>query len=149
MSQTTRDLFSRHKIRCTAQRKAIYEALCRHGHHPTAEELFHAVCPQTARLSLATVYNTLEALCGSGLARKLPTDQGTCRYDADMSDHVHVLIRDDDAIRDAPAELCHRAMAELRASVVGDIERRMGVRVDRMTVQLVAHRAAAEAAAPA
>lgn len=146
--ETTRELFSSHKIRCTSQRKAIYEGLCRHGHHPTAEELFHSVCPRTARLSLATVYNTLEALCGAGLARKLPTDHGTSRYDSDTSDHVHILYREDDAIRDVPQDLCREAMAELRASVVADIERRMGVQVDGVTVQLLAHRAA-PAPAPA
>ncbi len=91
---TTRDLFARHNLRCTTQRRALYETRCEQPDHPTAEELFRLVRPHIARLSLATVYNTLEALCREGLARRLPTGNGCCRYDADTSDHLHVRFRE-------------------------------------------------------
>ncbi|MEE8459867.1 MAG: transcriptional repressor, partial [Phycisphaerales bacterium] len=75
---TTRQLLAGHGIRCTPQRRALYEALRGTKSHPTAEELYRIVKPATERLSRATVYNTLEMLCEVGLARKLPSSRGCC-----------------------------------------------------------------------
>jgi len=73
---TTRELFAKHSLRCTRQRMAVYEALLSCDSHPTAEELFRLVKPRTERLSLATIYNTLEALEDVGLVRRMPTTDG-------------------------------------------------------------------------
>ncbi len=62
----TSELFAENNIRCTTQRRALYEALVATDSHPTAEELYRMVKPTTSRLSRATVYNTLETLCGVG-----------------------------------------------------------------------------------
>ncbi|MHC5025066.1 MAG: Fur family transcriptional regulator, partial [Planctomycetota bacterium] len=97
---STRELFNKHELRCTTQRVAVFETLRACTSHPTAEELFRLVRPRMDRLSLATVYNTLEALCGAGLARKIATVDGTSRYDGDTSDHVHVRMRDAAEIAD-------------------------------------------------
>src|SRR6185503_2137091 len=42
---STRELFERHRLRCTQQRVALYEALASCKSHPTAEELFQYVKP--------------------------------------------------------------------------------------------------------
>ena len=47
-------------------------------------------------LSLATIYNTLEAFCQAGLAQRLPTPNGCCRYDATLENHLHVRYRESD-----------------------------------------------------
>jgi len=133
----TRSLFARHKIRCTAQRLAVYEALARTSDHPTAEELFRMVRPRTGRLSLATVYNTLDMLCDAGLCRRLPTNGG-CRFDADMTDHQHIRLRDTGTIRDVPPALGAKLMHRIPASVLAEIERRLGVRIEAVNVQLLA-----------
>ena len=138
---TTRDLFTRHNLRCTRQRRALYEALVEITCHPTAEELYRMVKPRTARLSLATVYNTLEALCKAGLARKLPTPNGSCRYDADIGEHLHVCLRDSDEIRDVPPDLGAKLMSHLPRSVIAEIERKLGVEVEGVSIQLQATRA--------
>jgi Fe2+ or Zn2+ uptake regulation protein len=134
-----RALFAAHGLRCTPQRLAIYEALCRHGNHPTAEELYRQVGAQAPRLSLATVYNTLEALCRAGLARKLPTHNGTCRYDADTSQHLHIWFRDSDQIHDVPTELGQRMIAHVRRAVA-EIEAKLGVEIDGLNIELLARR---------
>jgi Fe2+ or Zn2+ uptake regulation protein len=136
-----RELFAGRHLRCTAQRHALYEALLRDNSHPTAEELFRQVKPLMSRLSLATVYNTLEALCKVGLARKLPTNNGRCRYDADTSEHLHVCFRDDGVIEDVPDELGDRLIQQLPRSVITQIERELGVEVDGLNVQLLVRRA--------
>ena len=137
---TTRDLFARHNLRCTTQRRALYETLCDQPDHPTAEELFRLVRPHIARLSLATVYNTLEALCRAGLARRLPTGNSCCRYDADTTEHLHLCFRESDEIQDVPGELSDRMMTHLRRSVIGEIERELGVQIEGLSIQLLASR---------
>ena len=140
----TPDLFAQHNLRCTAQRQALYEALLADRSHPSAEELYRTVKPRTARLSRATVYNTLETLCRVGLARRLPTDDGCCRYDADTSQHLHVLFREDGSIRDVPVQLGSRLVRQLPAAVIAQIEGALGAKVDGIAIQLLARRAASE-----
>jgi Fe2+ or Zn2+ uptake regulation protein len=132
----TRELFARHRLRCTSQRQALYETLRASTSHPSAEELYHLVRRRTDRLSLATVYNTLEALCEAGLARKLPTTNGSCRYDANMSDHLHLRLTNSTEIRDVPEALGARLMENLPRPVLAEIERAMGVRIDKVSIQL-------------
>ena len=95
------------------------------------------VQPTTRRLSRATVYNTLEALCKAGLARQLPTTNGCCRYDADTTEHLHVRFRDNCEIRDVPADLGRRLLDNLPAKVLADIEARMGIKIDGVNIQLL------------
>ncbi len=136
-----RELFAGRHLRCTAQRRALYEALYRDNSHPTVEELYRRVKPLMSRLSLATVYNTLEALCKVGLARKLPTNNGRCRYDADTSEHLHVCFRDDGVIADVPDELGDRLIRQLPRSAIAQIERELDVEVDGLNVLLLVRRA--------
>lgn len=137
---STRDLFADHNLRCTTQRRALYEALVRDKTHPTAEELYRKVKPHTSRLSLATVYNTLEALCKVGLVRKLPSNNGCCRYDADTTEHLHVCVGDSGEIVDVPADLSTKLLAKIRLNVVSEIEQELGLDVDGVNLQLVGRR---------
>lgn len=138
---STCELFAGHNIRCTTQRQALYEALAATDSHPTAEELYRWVKARTNRLSRATVYNTLETLCRAGLARKLPSD-GCYRYDADVSDHLHLWLREDGSIRDVPQELGEKLTRELPQAIIAEIGRRLGVEIEGVNIQLLARRSA-------
>ena len=133
----TRDLFTRCSLRCTTQRVALFDTLRKCKSHPTAEELFRMVKPGMESLSLATVYNTLDALCEAGLAQKLPTPNGTCRYDANTSEHLHVRIKDTGEICDVPEELSRRLMDQLSRTVLGEIEREMNITIDGVSIQII------------
>lgn len=133
----TRELFEKHGLRCTKQRVALYEALRQSMDHPTAEDLYRAVRPLTSRLSRATVYNTLEALCSAGLARRLPTTHGCSRYDADIMEHLHFRCRETSEIRDVPPELGQRLLKKLPREVLTEIERCMGVCIEGVNIQLL------------
>jgi Fe2+ or Zn2+ uptake regulation protein len=135
---STRALFSRHDLRCTEQRRAVYETLWHCKSHPTADELHHMTRVNGERLSLATVYNTLDALCEAGLAQKLPTPGGCCRYDADTSDHLHVRFRETSQIQDVPQELGRRLVESVPKNVLDEIERALGIRIEGMSIQLTA-----------
>lgn len=103
------------------------------------------VKPGMESLSLATVYNTLDALCEAGLAQKLPTPNGTCRYDANTSEHLHIRIRDTGEIRDVPDDLSRRLMKQVSRSVLDEIGREMDVTIDSISIQLIGRKANGEA----
>lgn len=111
--------------------------------HPTAEELFSGIKAQdpTAHepcLSLATVYNTLEAFTACGLARKIPSPSGSgpCRYDADTSEHVHFATSDGRVV-DVPLDLSRRLLEQIPPTMLAEIEERMGIKVRGVTLQVV------------
>ncbi|TVQ61167.1 MAG: transcriptional repressor [Phycisphaerales bacterium] len=135
---TYRDIFTRHGLRCTRQRETLYAALKVTKSHPTAEELHDRVRDQDAGLSLATVYNTLDAFTAAGLIRRLPSTLGSgpCRYDADTHEHVH-LTTPDGRIMDVPDDLSERFLDQLSDELVAELERRTGMRIGRVSVQLV------------
>lgn len=76
-------------FRVTRQRRAVYEVLLRKRDHPTADEVFQRVRGTMPEISLATVYNCLDALVASGLARQLARDQGASRFCPNMREHGH------------------------------------------------------------
>lgn len=139
-SPCTRELFLRHGLRCTRQRMAIYDALRGSDSHPTAESIFQTVKTRTGRLSLATVYNTLEALCDAGLARKLPTTHGCCRYDGDTREHLHVRCSETGEIHDVPEDLGIRFLESVPREIIERIEAHLGVRIEGVSVQLIGRR---------
>jgi Fe2+ or Zn2+ uptake regulation protein len=132
-----REMFAQHGLRCTRQREQVYAALVASKAHPTAEELFQAVRGGDEGLSLATVYNTLEAFTRVGLCRRLSAAGGVCRYDGMADEHVH-LVTGDGRIMDVPEDLSGRILGGLSPEVLAELEQRMGVRVRGVTVQVVA-----------
>jgi Fe2+ or Zn2+ uptake regulation protein len=134
-----RNIFAAHGLRHTRQRETVFAALTAATSHPTAEELFQIVSasPDGAVLSLATVYNTLEALTTRGLCRRIPCPGGVCRFDADTHDHVH-LASADGGLADIPEDLSRKLLAALPHAALAEVERRLGVRVAGVTVQVVA-----------
>ncbi len=138
--KATRELLVQHGLHFTSQRAALYEALAGTTAHPTAEELYQVVRPCTRSLSLATVYSALETFCRVGLARKVPTPEGPCRYDATTSEHVHLRDTGTGAISDVPAALGDRLLESIPRSLLGEIEARMGIRIDGVEIQLHASR---------
>ncbi|MEO1130562.1 MAG: Fur family transcriptional regulator [Planctomycetota bacterium] len=132
----TRRLFADRGLRCTKQRLEIYRALAANRCHPTAEQLHHLVHQSSPGISLATVYNTLEALCAAGLCQKLATTGSSgARYDADVSDHLHVVTCDGE-ILDVPGDLTQELLQALPSDVLQRIEDRMGVCLRGVSISL-------------
>jgi len=141
VERTTRELFGACDLRCTKQRMAVYDALREAMMtHPTAEELFRQVKPRMESLSLATIYNSLDALVGAGLVRKLPTGNGSFRYDADVSLHAHVCFDDTSEIVDVPKALGERLVEHLPGELLRKIEEKFDVRVNGVSLQIHARR---------
>jgi Fe2+ or Zn2+ uptake regulation protein len=76
--------------RMTRQRQAVHEAVLASRDHPSAEDVFQRVRRKLPDVSLATVYNSLEALVECGRIAKVPrSDEGPARYSHRLDTHHH------------------------------------------------------------
>jgi Fur family transcriptional regulator, peroxide stress response regulator len=76
-------------FRFTPQREHVYAVLLRKRDHPTAEEVFIRAKREILDISMATVYNCLDALVECGLARQVRLERGATRYCPNMREHCH------------------------------------------------------------
>src|SRR5688572_25519876 len=76
-------------FRFTPQRENVYEVLLQQRDHPTAEQVFIRAKRAMPDISIATVYNCLDALVKCGLAREVNLDRNATRYCPNMEDHFH------------------------------------------------------------
>ncbi|MBM3506566.1 MAG: transcriptional repressor [Alphaproteobacteria bacterium] len=94
-------------LRPTRQRLALAALLFDghpHGRHVSAEALFGEVRAAGAKVSLATVYNTLHQFTAAGLLRELVVDPGTSLFDTNVGDHHHLYFEDSGDLRDVDAD---------------------------------------------
>lgn len=76
-------------LRLTRQRRQVYDVIVRERDHPTVQEVFHRAKQQMPSISLATVYNCLEALTQAGLVKQVNLDRSPSRYCPNLNDHAH------------------------------------------------------------
>lgn len=129
------EMLRAHGLRCTRQREIVYGALRASRGHPTAEELLEMVRREDWQISLATVYNTLDALCERGLVRRMRAGGGAQRFDAVVEDHAHVEL-DDGRILDVPAHLDARLRRGVDAQALEELALHLGVEPSRLRVRV-------------
>lgn len=83
----------------TLQRRAIWTALVGREDHPTADSVYDALGPD-AGISVTTVYRTLEAFVGAGLAQRVGHTGTAVRYDPRTEPHHHLVCESCGAVRD-------------------------------------------------
>src|SRR5262245_6725886 len=76
-------------LRLTVQREHVYEVLLQKKDHPTAEEVFIRAKKGMPDISIATVYNCLDALVSCGLVRQVNQDRSATRYCSNLRKHHH------------------------------------------------------------
>lgn len=130
-------VFHARDVRCTRQREVVYRALASTDQHPTAEELHRLVAAVDPKLSLATVYNTLEILEEARLCRRVASTAGAARFDADMDVHVHVVMADG-RVLDLPEKVGKRVMEAVKRELGEELDAAAGGPFGRFTVQVVA-----------
>lgn len=93
-------------LRPTRQRLALARFLFEGGkdRHVTAEALHDEVVRHGAKVSLATVYNTLHQFTKLGLLREVVVDCGRAYFDTNTSDHHHFFYEDENRLEDIAAE---------------------------------------------
>jgi Fur family iron response transcriptional regulator len=92
-------------LRPTRQRVALAEMLFRGEHHHLTAESLHAQAARAGhRISLATIYNTLNQFTGAGLLSQVTVDASRSYFDTNTGDHQHFYIEDDGELIDIPGE---------------------------------------------
>ena len=87
-------------LRATPQREHVYDVLLQKRDHPTAEEVFLRAKRGMPDISLATVYNCLDALVQCGLVRQVQLDRGATRFCPNMREHGHFYCDTCDTVYD-------------------------------------------------
>jgi Fur family transcriptional regulator, peroxide stress response regulator len=76
-------------FRFTPQRQHVYNVLLQKRDHPTVEEVFLRAKDDMPDISMATVYNCLDALVKCGLIRHVNLERSATRYCPNMKEHCH------------------------------------------------------------
>ena len=110
-------------LRLTPQRQQVYDVLLQKRDHPTAEEVFIRAKKAMPEISHATVYNCLDALVKSGLARQVTVERGATRFCPNMMEHGHFhcstcgTVYDVDVPSELPCVAMPRGFKPLRHDV--------------------------------
>lgn len=89
-------------IRPTAQRVRIAELLLATPQHLSAEQILANLRAAGARVSKATVYNTLNLFAERGLIRQLSLDGSRAWFDSNVDAHYHFHDVTSGALIDVP-----------------------------------------------
>ena len=76
-------------LRMTRQRQEVYRILMEQRNHPTANEVYMRVKDRLPSISLATVYNCLEALVQHGIIRQVNFERESSRFCPNLTEHGH------------------------------------------------------------
>lgn len=79
-----------HDVRPTSQRLCIAEATISESNHVCAEDVLAYLKGKGAKVSKATVYNTLQLFCEKGLLRTINVDPERQFYDSTTYEHHHL-----------------------------------------------------------
>jgi Fur family iron response transcriptional regulator len=89
-------------IRPTAQRVRIATLLLASAQHLSAEQILAQLRAAGARVSKATVYNTLNLFAAHGLIRQLSVDGSRAWFDSNVDPHYHFHDLTTGALIDVP-----------------------------------------------
>jgi len=87
-------------LRMTRQRWEVYRQMMGPRDHPTANDVFLRVKERLPTISLATVYNCLEALVQHGIIRQVNFDREPSRFCPNLADHGHFHDQQSGSIHD-------------------------------------------------
>jgi Fur family iron response transcriptional regulator len=113
-------------LRPTRQRLGLARLLfANEDRHVTAEQLHAEAASVNLRVSLATIYNTLNQFTGVGLMREVVVEPGRSYFDTNTTDHHHFFHEDTAQLQDIPGD----------AISVGKVpEPPAGTRVERVDI---------------
>ena len=91
-------------LRPTRQRTCVYETILGKKDHPNADEILLRVRRNLPTISLATVYNCLDALVDCGLVRQVNLDRSPSRFCPNLTPHAHFKCNRTGKIHDIPMD---------------------------------------------
>ena len=93
------------ELRPTRQRLALAKLLFSGGdRHVTAEQLHAEALDAEVKVSLATIYNTLNQFTDAGLLREVVVEPGRSYFDTNTDEHHHFFHEDRGHLVDIPRD---------------------------------------------
>ena len=89
-----KQMLADHQVRPTSQRVKIAAVLLAHAQHLSADQVLAKVNKNSAMVSKATVYNTLNLFAEKGLIRQVIIDSSRVFYDSNTAAHHHIYNED-------------------------------------------------------
>ncbi|MEW5745697.1 MAG: Fur family transcriptional regulator [Nitrospirota bacterium] len=89
----------------TPQRREIIKLLARDVSHPGARDILRKVRKAVPRISMSTVYYTLDMLKREGLIQELEYYNTDNRYDSNVADHINLVCTQCGKITDFMGDL--------------------------------------------
>ncbi len=115
-------------LRMTRQRSEVFKVLMGHRDHPTAGEVFDRAKQNMPTISLATVYNCLEALVQHGAVRQVNFERESSRYCPNLTEHGHFHDEESGKIIDVPLK---------KGALISDLlDLPEGVQIDNLEITL-------------
>lgn len=94
--------FVKASIRPTRQRRALWDLIERNGaRHMSAEQVYREATTEGLRLSLATVYNTLNLFCQQGLLHRIDLGERIW-FCSNRESHYHLYDEGSGELSDVP-----------------------------------------------
>jgi Fe2+ or Zn2+ uptake regulation protein len=87
-------------LRMTKQRREVLAVILAEPDHPTANDVFMRAQNRMPTISLATVYNCLEALVSHKIVRQVNLERESSRYCPNLTDHCHFQDEESGKIHD-------------------------------------------------
>jgi Fur family iron response transcriptional regulator len=92
-------------LRATPKRVAIGGLLFDgHDRHVTADDVAVLARKSGIRVSLATVYNTLNQFVAAGLMKRITLDTDRTYFDTNVSEHHHLFFEQSGVLHDIPGD---------------------------------------------
>lgn len=112
----------------TRQRCEVYKILMGHRDHPSASEVFERAKLNMPGISLATVYNCLEAMVQHGAVKQVNFERESSRYCPNLIEHGHFHDESSGTIIDVPLK---------KGAQLGDLlDLPEGARIDNLEIIL-------------
>ena len=103
MPPSVRDRLKAAGLRPTERRMIVGDLLFGSGdRHFSAEEILQEVAQAGAKMSAATIYNTLKLFKNAGLLREIAVSGTRRYYDTKTTSHHHIFDEDQDRLVDIP-----------------------------------------------
>jgi len=103
-----------HGITPTAQRVRVGQVLFACDQHLSADEVLRRLRAEGARVSKATVYNTLNLFAAKGLLRELNFDATRSSFDSNTKPHFHFHVENTGELIDvSPGDIEFARLPEL------------------------------------
>lgn len=124
LSTTQREVLNRALdyggLRSTRQREHVFGVLLGKRDHPTADEVYARSKMEMPSISLATVYNCLEALVECKLVKQVNFEREPSRFCPNLAEHAHFYDEDSGSVFDI--DLPEELFEKLKGVLPNDLE---------------------------